>query len=256
MAEIPIRFRIFESPDSACAQVAAELSQLIRERAILGRRAVIGLIAGKTPTPLYEELIYLYREEGLSFKNVVAFVLSEYVGLTEEEPQSFCSLLQRTFFDHIDIPQANIHFLRGDVTPAMMQEHCQDFETRITEMGGIDLQILGIGRNGHIGFNEPETPIDSRTAKIELADTTREDAIPDFGDIERVPTHGLTMGCGTILEARRIILMAWGTKKARVARRAIRGPVNPRIPASYLINHLSTQAFLDQAAAAQLGIAR
>lgn len=252
MASIPIRFRVFENPDSACAQVAAEISQLIRERAILGRQVVIGLVTGRTPEPLYQELIYLYREEGLSFKNVIAFVLSEYVGVNEEEPQSAHSFMQRTFFDHVDIPYGNIHFLRGDVAPSMAAEHCQAYEALISEAGGIDLQILGIGRNGHIGFNEPETPMDSRTSQVELAETTREDAIADFGTLGCVPTHGLTLGCGTILEARRIILMAWGNRKARVARRTIQGPVTTRFPASFLLTHLSTQVFLDQAAAVQL----
>ncbi len=248
MAKIPIRFRVFENSDSACAQVAAEISQLIRERAILGRQAVIGLIQGKTPLPLYEELIYLYREEGLSFRNVVVFNLVEYDGMNEDDPHSSRTTMHRTFFDHIDLPPENIHFLRCDAESA---GDCEAYELKIAEAGGIDLQLLGIGRNGHIGFNEPETPIGSRTSRVELSPMTRDDAVPEFGTLESVPTHALTMGCGTILETRKIILMAWGTKKARVVRRALLDPVRPRITASYLRHHPSVQTFLDQGAASQ-----
>ncbi|MEO5916984.1 MAG: 6-phosphogluconolactonase [Luteolibacter sp.] len=252
MAKKTIRFRIFENPDSASAQVAAEMALLIRERATLGRNAVIGFSTGKTPLPLFEELIYLYREEGLSFRNVISFNLDEYLGLKTDHPANIRNFMQRNLFDHIDIPQGNIHFLRGELSSGKIKAHCVAYEKEITDAGGIDFQILGIGRNGHIGFNEPGTPMNSRTSRVILGDTTREDAVPDFGAIENVPIHAVTMGCGTILEARKIILMAWGLKKSRVVRRAIIGPVTPKVTASYLKTHPAAQVFLDQAAASVL----
>ncbi|MES2657644.1 MAG: glucosamine-6-phosphate deaminase [Verrucomicrobiota bacterium] len=252
MPKNPIRYRIFENPDSASAQVAAEMALLIRERATLGRTAVIGFATGKTPLPLFEELIYLYREEGLSFKNVISFNLDEYHGLPDDHPQSFRSFMQQNLFEHVDIPNNNIHFLRGDLQEFEIAAHCAAYEEEIVQAGGIDLQILGIGRTGHIGFNEPGSRIYSRTGRVELDDVTREDAIKDFGTLGEVPTHALTMGCGTILEARKIILMAWGLKKARIVRRAIEGPLTPKVTASYLKSHPSVQIFLDQPAASGL----
>lgn len=250
MSENPIRFRIFENPDSASAQAAAEMAQLIRERATLGRCAVLGFAAGKTPLPLFEELIYLYREEGLSFRNVVCFGLVEYQGLASGHPESFQISLRRNLFDHVDIPAKNLHFLRSDVANAAVHPHCTAYEKSITKAGGIDFLILGIGRSGHIAFNEPGRAIDSRTGRVELNDWTRADAVADFGDLDEVPTHALSVGCGTLLAARKIILMAWGAKKARVVRRLIQGPITPRFTASYLRTHPSVQVFLDPPAAA------
>jgi glucosamine-6-phosphate deaminase len=252
MSADPTRFRIFENPDSASACVASEMARLIRERAALGRNAVLGLASGSTPLPLFEELIYLHQEEGLSFANVITFSLDEYLGLKGDDPNSFRFFLMRNLFDHLDIPDRNLHFLRGNLRPAAVNPHCAAYEKEISNAGGIDLQILGIGRNGHIAFNEPGSAKDSRTRRVVLAETTREDAAAGFGGIDQVPISALTLGCGTILEARRVILMAWGPKKARVVRRAIAGPATPKLPASYLQHHPSAQVFLDPPAAAVL----
>lgn len=246
------RFRVFENPDSASALVAAEIAQLIRERAVLGRHAVLGLATGATPLPLYAELIYQHREEGLSFKNVITFNLDEYLGLDSSHPASFRSFMQRHLFDHVDLPPENIRFLSGDVPDQEVTAHCASYERQIKKAGGIDYQVLGIGRNGHIGFNEPGTSQVSRTHRVKLSETTREDAADTFRGLDKVPTHGMTMGCGTILKARRISLLAWGSKKARIVRSAVSGSVNSKICASYLQSHPSAQFILDPQAAVLL----
>ena len=246
------RFRVFESPDSASAQVASEIAWLIRERAALGRTAVLGLATGKSPLPLYSELIYLHREEGLSFQNVVTFNLDEYLGLKSGHPASFQAFMRRTLFDHVDIPHSHIHFLASDLDDAAIPGHCDAYEQQITAAGGIDFQVLGIGRNGHIGFNEPGTTINSRTRQVQLDTLTRQDAGPEFHGIANVPTHALTMGCGTILEARRIALLAWGSKKSRIVRRSLQSPMAPKISASFLQSHVGAQFILDLPAASLL----
>lgn len=246
------RFRIFENPDSASACVASELARLIRERATLGRRVVLGLTSGNTSLPLFEELIYLHQEEGLSFSNVHTFSPVEYLGLPADDPRSFRSSIKRHLFDHLDIPTGNHHFLRGDIAASDASAHCAAYEEEIAAIGGIDLHILGIGRNGHIAFNEPGSLQSSRTRRVLLAESTREDSAAAFGGIEQVPTTALTMGCGTILEARRIILLAWGAKKSRIVRRAIACPISLKLPASFLKSHPAAQIFLDPPAAAVL----
>jgi glucosamine-6-phosphate deaminase len=246
------RFRVFENYDSASAQVAAEMAQLIRERATLGRTAVLGLATGKTPLPLYHELIYLHREEGLSFDNVVTFNLDEYHGLPDDHPASFRAVMQKTLFDHLDIRPENTHFLSGSIGKAGVASHCAGYERKIAAAGGIDFQILGIGRNGHIGFNEPGSAINSRTRMVELHDSTRRDAARTFRGIDNVPSHALTMGCGTILEARRIAMLAWGSRKSRIVCKAIKDPITPDLPASYLQNHSTTLYYLNPSAGTQV----
>jgi len=252
MPKTPLRFRVFENPDSACVQVASEIASLIRERAALGRTAVLGLATGKTPLPFYEELIYLHREEGLSFENVVTFNLDEYLGLRSDHPASFRTVMQRTFFDHVNIPPGNIHFLSSEIAAQGIPLQCAGYEMEILSAGGVDFQVLGIGRNGHIGFNEPGTASDTRTHRVELDELTRRDAAAAFGGIENVPTHALTMGCGTILGARKIALLAWGSKKSRIVRRSLECPVTPKVSASFLQTHPGAQFFLDLPAASLL----
>ena len=248
----PPRYRIFSIRDSACVQIAAEIAQLIRDRAILGRTAVLGLVAGKTPLPLYQELIYLHREERLSFRNVITFNLDEYQGLENGHPSSFRSFMQRNLFEHIDIQPRNIHFLSTSVSDAKAFGHCAHYEAKIARAGGIDYQILGIGRFGEIGFIEPDIPLDSRTHRVLLSHRLRHDAAGAFGGIKQVPTHAVTMGYGTILEARRIVVLAWGTLKSRGVRRAIEGSVSSKVGASCLKQHAAAQFFLDEPAASRL----
>ncbi len=247
-----IRYRVFENPDSASAQVAAEIAQLIRERATLGRTVVLGLTAGPTLQPLYAELIYQHREEALSLKNVITFNLDEYVGLDRAHPTSFRSCMQQHFFDHVDIPRENIRFLSGTVTAHEVQNHCTAYEKQITKVGGIDYQVIGIGRSGRLGFNESGTPAHALTQQVELGELTRSAMAKTFDGLGDIPTHALTMGCGTILRARKIALLAWGSNKARIVRSAVQGPVTSRICASYFQNHPGTQFFLDLAAASVL----
>lgn len=250
-----IRYRVFENPDSAAAQVAGEIAQLIRERALLDRQVVLGLATGRSPLPLYEELIYQHREERLSFSNVVTFNLDEYTGVGRNDPASFHTFMRKNFFDHVDIPARQIHFLSGTTPPAKIAAHCEAYEDLIEKHGGIDYQILGIGRSGHVGFNEPGSSIVSRTRLVELGEITRNDAARDFGDsLENVPTHALTMGCGTIMEAKRIALLAWGSAKASVVRRAIQGRVSSKVCASYLQKHEAACFYLDSPAASLLKV--
>jgi len=243
---------VFDHPITACAQVAATIADLIRERAAQGRRAVLGLATGNTPLPLYQELIRLHREEGLSFKNVISFNLDEYLGLEPGHPESYHTFMRRNLFDHIDMLPENNHLPSGTVSLDEIPAHCAAYEAAIRHAGGIDYQILGIGRTGHIGFNEPGTPITSRTQRVHLDEITRQDAAPAFGGILHVPTHAITMGCGTILEARTIALLAWGARKASIVREALEGLVTDRISASFLQNHPAATFILDREAAAEL----
>jgi glucosamine-6-phosphate deaminase len=242
----------FPSPAEACRRVAEEISGLIRERAALGKTAVLGLATGNTPLPLYRELVRLHQEEGLSFANVVSFNLDEYLGLERDHPESYWTFMHRNLFDHVDIAPESIHLPSGMIDAADIPAHCAEYEARIAAAGGIDYQILGIGRTGHIGFNEPGTPITARTQKIQLDEITRQDAAPAFGGMDKVPTEAITMGCGTILEARRIALLAWGRKKATIVKTAIEGPVTDAVSASFLQTHPQATFFLDEDAASEL----
>lgn len=228
------------------------MSLLIRERAAEGLPAVLGLATGGTPLPLYRELVRLHRQEGLSFRHVVTFNLDEYLGLGRDHPESYWAFMHRHLFDHVDILPENIHLPSGTVAPGEVDAHCAAYDAAIAAAGGIDFQILGIGRTGHIGFNEPGTPIDARTLRIHLDEITRRDAAPAFGGLDQVPVEAITMGCGTILEARRIALMAWGPNKAEIVRQAVEGPVTDQVSASFLQTHANASFYLDAEAASKL----
>lgn len=243
---------VFDSPQAAAKALAAEFSELIRSRASAGKTAVLGLATGSSPLPFYAELIRLHKEEGLSFQNVVTFNLDEYAGLPHEHKESYWHFMHSNLFDHIDIAAENIHLPSGTVSDSEIPTHCAEYEQAILDAGGIDFQILGIGRTGHIGFNEPGSPKDSLTRAIELDQITREDAAPAFGGIDMVPTSAITMGCGTILSARKIVLMAWGEKKAAIVKEAVQGPVNDIVSASFLQEHNDARFFLDTSAASDL----
>lgn len=244
------RYRVFDSNDAASVQIASDMATLIRDRAILGRPAVLGLVGGRSPLPLYSELIYLHREEGLSFRNVVGFCVAEYRDLAEEHPENFRISLQRSLFDHIDILPENVRYLSGTVQDAECADHCHAYERQIAEAGGIDFLILDIGRNGHIGFNEPASAGDSRARAVELLEMTRRDAARAFKGIENVPTRGLTLGCANILEARRIAVLAWGSRKASIVRRAVQDPISPTLPATFLQAHPEARFYLNTSSAA------
>lgn len=247
-----IKTRVFRHSDDAVREVADQIEKLIRRCQEENRPAVLGLATGSTPVKLYRELIRRHREGGLSFRNVITFNLDEYYGLSPEHPESYHNFMRVQLFDHIDIPPENVHVPDGLVDRGKVFEYCQKYEALITRAGGIDIQILGIGRTGHIGFNEPGSGIDSRTRMVALDRLTRRDAARDFRGESNVPEYAITMGVGTILEAREIILLAWGESKAAVLRAAIEGQQTDSVPASFLQRHPQCQCFLDETAAGDL----
>ncbi|HEX6926885.1 MAG TPA: glucosamine-6-phosphate deaminase [Longimicrobiaceae bacterium] len=243
---------IFDDYDEMTKTSARRIAEIIREKDAAGKRAVLGLATGSTPISIYRELIRMHREEGLSFRNVVTFNLDEYYPMQPDSIHSFRRFMWENFFDEIDILPENVHILRGDLPREEMEAHAQEFERQIQEAGGIDYQILGIGKTGHIGFNEPGSGFDSRTRIVALDTLTRRDAAADFFGEDAVPTEGITMGIATILDAREIVLLATGEHKARIIRRAVEGEITPDVPATYLQEHPNTIVYLDRAAAGEL----
>jgi glucosamine-6-phosphate deaminase len=248
----PIPCYVFPSDRDATQFVADTIAETIRRRAAFGQATVLGLATGSTPVSIYRRLIHMHREEGLDLSSVVTFNLDEYYGLAATALQSYHRFMHETLFDHVNIPKENIHILDGTISPENAAEHCRQFEEAIRRTGGIDIQILGVGRNGHIGFNEPFGPRSSRTRLVTLDRVTRMDAAADFFRPENVPTQALTMGIGTILDAKRIFLLAFGEHKARIVREAVEGPIGERVPASFLREHVDASFLLDAAAADEL----
>ncbi|MEM9235699.1 MAG: glucosamine-6-phosphate deaminase [Verrucomicrobiota bacterium] len=243
---------IHEDQLAAVRSLAGSIAEGIRQAAREGRHYVLGLATGASPIGLYEELIRLHRSEGLSFAGVVTFNLDEYYGLPPEDPNSYHEFMRSRFFSQVDLPLDQTHLPGGLVARDQVQHHCDAYEAMIDEAGGIDLQILGIGRTGHIGFNEPPSPKDSRTRLVTLDPVTRIDAAPAFSGLDHVPTEAITMGVSTILRSRRIVLMAWGERKAEIVRKALHDPAGPELPASFLRDHSDVTFLLDQAAASRL----
>ncbi len=243
---------IYPDSEQAAIAVARQIADLIRQCETEGRPCVLGLATGSTPTRLYEELVYLHQHDGLSFRNVVTFNLDEYYPMAPDSLQSYVRFMHEYLFDHIDIPTAQIHIPDGTIPQAEVNAFCQRYEEQIRAVGGIDLQVLGIGRTGHIGFNEPGSGLGSRTRLITLDHITRTDAASDFYGEENVPRRAITMGVGTILEARQIVLLAWGEGKAAVVKRMVEGDMTDSVPATYLQQHAHVQVVLDQAAGAEL----
>ncbi len=243
---------IYPDSEQASVAVAHDIARLMRERAGQGRPAVLGLATGSTPTRLYEELVRLHREEGLSFQNVVSFNLDEYYPMPPDSLQSYVRFMHEYLFDHVDIRPENVHIPDGTVPEAEVANFGRRYEEQIRAAGGIDLQILGIGRTGHIGFNEPGSGPASRTRLITLDHITRTDAASDFYGEENVPRRAITMGVGTILEAREIVLLAWGEGKAAVVKRLVEGEPTDSVPATYLQRHPAVRVVLDAAAGAEL----
>jgi len=243
---------IFGTSQEASRAVAAEVAELIRERQKEGLSVVLGLATGSTPVSFYAELGRLHREEGLSFKNVISFNLDEYYSLPATHPQSYRHFMRKHLFDHVDILPENTHLPNGLVPRPDLEAYCASYEEDIRLAGGLDFQILGIGRTGHIGFNEPGSSRRSLTRMITLDPLTRRDAAGDFGGDDATPRFAITMGVRTILNARRVILMAWGQHKAEVVRAAIEGDPTALLPASFLQEHENVLFVLDQGAASAL----
>jgi glucosamine-6-phosphate deaminase len=243
---------VFPGSAEASHAVARDIAALIRSRQAANRTAVLGLATGSTPLGLYAELVRMHREEGLSFSNVVTFNLDEYYPIQPSNPRSYRNFMQAHLFDHVDLLPANTHVPDGTVPPSALEAYCRAYEESIRAAGGIDFQVLGIGRTGHIGFNEPGSPRRSRTRMVTLDALTRRDAAGDFGGEENTPRQAITMGVKTILEARRVVLMAWGQHKAEIVRAAVEGPVTPQITASFLQEHDQVHFVIDRVAAGAL----
>jgi glucosamine-6-phosphate deaminase len=232
--------------------VAREIAALIRSKQAANSTCILGLATGSTPRAMYAELVRMHKEEGLSFKNVVTFNLDEYYPIENDALQSYNRFMRVHLFDHIDIKPENIHIPNGEIPKEKIKAHCLEYENLIEEAGGIDLQVLGIGNNGHIGFNEPGSSIYSRTRLVNLDNSTRLANAYEFANISQVPRLAITMGISSILKAKRIILMAWGPGKAPVVQQSVEDHVTEQIPASLLQQHNDCSFVLDEMAAAEL----
>jgi len=243
---------VFKSSNYASIIIAKEIAELIKEKEAKQEHCVLGLATGSSPIKVYEELVRLHKEEGLSFANVITFNLDEYYPMEKNNVQSYHYFMHEHLFDHIDILPENIHIPDGTVSQENLHQFCIDYELKINTVGGLDFQLLGIGRTGHIGFNEPGSHYNSVTRSITLDHLTRSDAAPAFFGIDNVPKKAITMGIGTIKKANRIIIMAWGHKKSDVVKKTIEDTITSDVPASYLQRHKNVTFVLDQEAAETL----
>jgi glucosamine-6-phosphate deaminase len=243
---------IVDDYDDIARLVAGRIETLIRTRQAAGEHAVLGLATGSTPVGVYRELIRLHREEGLDFSNVVTFNLDEYWPMPPDSIHSYHRYMWENLFEHINIRPENVHVPRGDVKRADVDAHCRDYEAAIERAGGIDFQILGIGKTGHVGFNEPGSSVESRTRLVHLDTITRKDAAADFFGEDNVPREAITMGVATIMAAREIALIATGEHKAAIVRRAVEGEISHEVAATYLQRHVNTTFYVDAAAAGEL----
>lgn len=246
-----ITTEVFANRDKASKYVAQQIASLIKERNKLGKHTVIGLATGSTPLLVYKELIQMHKE-GLSFKNVITFNLDEYYPISREDHNSYFAFMNDNLFSQIDILPENIHIPDGTLPFQEVSDFCIDYDNKILSLGGIDIQVLGIGRNGHIGFNEPGSQLIEGTRMIELNPITIEDAAPAFGGNEFVPRKAITMGIKSIMQAKKIFLLAWGEGKANAIKDSVEGPVTSSVSASYLQRHRNTIFILDNSAALRL----
>ena len=239
---------IIQQPD---AETASKITaRIIRRQIETKPESVLGLATGSTPLPLYRELVRLHQEEDLDFSRVSTFNLDEYIGLAPGHPRSYHAFMHEHFFRHVNLPESRIHIPDG--LTADVEAFCTDYEARIAAAGGIDIQLLGIGTDGHIGFNEPGSSLASRTRIKTLTQRTLSDNARFFKDGETQPHHVITMGIGTILDSRRILLLAFGDNKADAVAAAAEGPVTASVPASALQLHPKTHLFLDTPSASRL----
>jgi glucosamine-6-phosphate isomerase len=248
--KLPVR--IYPNLKEGSRFVAQEIAALIRAKQAAGAPCILGLATGSSPRSMYAELVRMHKEEGLSFKNVITFNLDEYYPIENDALQSYNRFMHVHLFDHIDIDPKNIHIPNGEIPKENIKAHCLEYERMIEEAGGIDLQVLGIGNNGHIGFNEPGSSIYSRTRLVTLDNSTRIANSHEFANISQVPRLAITMGISTILKAKRILLMAWGPAKTPVVQKSVEDNVTEQIPASLLQQHNDCTFVLDEMAAADL----
>ena len=243
---------IFNNSLEASKIVANEIAELIKQKKAENKKCILGLATGSSPIKVYEELVRLYVEEGLSFANVITFNLDEYWSMQPDDVQSYHYFMHEHLFNHVDILPENINVPDGTIKADEIYQYCVDYELKIKEAGGLDFQLLGIGRTGHVGFNEPGSHYNSGTRSITLDHITRQDAASSFLGIDNVPKKAITMGINTIRNAKRIVLLAWGINKAEVIKQTIEGEITSQIPASYLQNHKNTTFIIDVEASTEL----
>ena len=247
-----INTSIYSDAAQASKVIADQIIKLINTNDELDKSTVLGLATGSSPIPVYELLIQNFKKGRVSFRNVVSFNLDEYYPMEPTNQQSYVRFMHEHLFNHIDIKKENIYIPDGTIDKEEVKKYCLNYEDKIKEYGGIDLQLLGIGRTGHIGFNEPGSFENSRTRLVTLDQLTRKDAAADFNGEENVPRHAITMGLETILDSEKVILMAWGEHKSSIVSIAIEGKVTDKIPATFLQKHQNTEAIIDEAASVHL----
>ncbi|RIA10793.1 glucosamine-6-phosphate deaminase [Flavobacteriaceae bacterium MAR_2010_72] len=243
---------VYENSVTASKAVAKEISDLIRVKQSQKQPCILGLATGSSPKGLYAELVRLHKEEGLSFKNVISFNLDEYYPMEPDSINSYVRFMKELLFNHVDILPENCHVPDGLLSKERIADYCDQYEAKIESLGGIDLQILGIGGNGHIGFNESGSLQNSKTRLVALDHITRVAASNDFSGLNNTPRTAITLGVKKIMEAKRVILMAWGESKSNIIRASVEGPVINQVPASFLQEHNNAIFVLDQAAASKL----
>ena len=242
----------FDNSNEASLLIAREICDLIKSKQEKKKNCVIGFATGSSPTKVYQEIIRIHKEESLSFYNVIAFNLDEYYPIEKDDKNSYHHFMNENLFDHIDIPKENINIPSGEISEKEINKFCSSYEKKIDKNGGIDIQLLGIGRTGHIGFNEPGSHFNSTTRLITLDHTTRFDASKSFNGIENVPSKALTMGIRTIFNAKRIIIMAWGIQKSHIVKKSVENNIKSLIPTTYLQNHKNTTLVLDKECSSEL----
>ncbi len=250
LEKIPVK--VWEDSAVASAYVAQSIALAIRQKQQENEQIVLGLATGSSPIQVYNELVRMHKEEGLSFQNVVTFNLDEYYPMQPTAEQSYVRFMHEYLFDKVDIRPENIHIPDGTLPLEEVEAYCDRYDKLIESYGGIDIQVLGIGRTGHIGFNEPGSWQESPTRLVRLDALTRQDATKDFMVEENVPYRAITMGIKPILQARTIYLLAWGQHKAEILYRAVEGEVSDQVPATFLQQHLKVRAIVDKAAAEEL----
>ena len=247
-----IKSTIYDDSSTASLFVARQISDLIISKTKRGEKIVLGLATGSSPVKLYDYLVHFHKTEGLSFKNVITFNLDEYFPMEPNSIHSYVRFMNEHLFDHIDILKENVHIPDGNININESKIFSEAYEKRIANAGGIDVQILGIGRTGHVGFNEPGSSIGSKTRLIRLDSITRADAASDFFGQENVPSKAITMGVGSILSAKKIYLLAWGEGKASILKHTVEGKIKESIPATFLQTHENCEFIIDKAAASEL----
>ena len=247
-----VHVEVFSKAEIASVSVAREIARLIRSKQEENKPCVLGLATGSSPIGVYRELVRIYKEGGLSFANVISFNLDEYYPMEKESAHSYHFFMHEHLFNHIDIDPASVHIPSGRVAMNEVYDYCQTYEQKIEDAGGLDFQLLGIGRTGHIGFNEPGSHKNSYTRMVTLDYLTKSDAAGDFKVIDNVPSKAITMGVRTIMQAKRIVLLAWGLKKADIVKRAVERNVTSMVTASFLQGHPNTSFILDEESSSEL----